>query len=305
MSTPTIANIPTAYKAGKIYSQLPVDGSADFDVARNSTATRVNQNGLIEEVAVNVPRLDYTNGGCPVWLREPQSTNKVTYSEDFSQSDWGKARVTVQAGQSDVFGGSGAYLVSNTTDTDSHALIHSTITGLTASTSHSISCFIKKGTSNKVMLRDATIGGYLAYDFENDTVLDTNSLSAQSVVDYGSGWYRVSITTISSGSGQLRPSVYILEDSYVSGSPSSYTGSTSENLIVTGFQLEEQPDSTSYIPTSGSTVTRLADEFSLDTSSLGLSEITETFSDNSTNVVTPVPSNYVVSEGKIKKIEGE
>ena len=33
----------------------------------------------------NVPRIDYTGGGCPHILAEPQRTNLLTYSEDFSQ----------------------------------------------------------------------------------------------------------------------------------------------------------------------------------------------------------------------------
>ena len=73
MAIPTLAMIPSGYKAGKLYSVLPSDGTGDFTVARNSVATRVNQSGLIEEVDVNVPRLDYSAGGCPVLLTEIQS----------------------------------------------------------------------------------------------------------------------------------------------------------------------------------------------------------------------------------------
>ena len=73
MAIPTLAMIPSGYKAGKLYSVLPSDGTGDFTVARNSVATRVNQSGLIEEVGVNVPRLDYSAGGCPVLLTEIES----------------------------------------------------------------------------------------------------------------------------------------------------------------------------------------------------------------------------------------
>ena len=66
-----------AYKAGKLYSFKPFDGSGDFNVVRNTIATRVNQNGIIETVATNVPRLDYSNSECPVILVEPQRTNLV------------------------------------------------------------------------------------------------------------------------------------------------------------------------------------------------------------------------------------
>jgi len=76
--TPSIAVIPSGYKASKVYSVLPTNGDADLDFTRNCVATRVNQNGLLEEVGLNVPRLDYSDGGCPSLLLEPQTTNLVT-----------------------------------------------------------------------------------------------------------------------------------------------------------------------------------------------------------------------------------
>jgi hypothetical protein len=67
---------PNGFKAGKLYA---VKG-ADLDVVRATNATRVNANGLIETVASNVPRIDYTGGGCPSILVEPQRTNSILNS---------------------------------------------------------------------------------------------------------------------------------------------------------------------------------------------------------------------------------
>jgi hypothetical protein len=78
---PSLLITPNAYKAGKLYSIIPTDGAGDLDVVRNTTATRVNENGLIEEVGLNVPRLDFSNGSCPSILVEPQRTNLVFPSE--------------------------------------------------------------------------------------------------------------------------------------------------------------------------------------------------------------------------------
>ena len=71
---------PNGTKASKLYAVKPVDGSGDLTVTRATTATRVNSAGLIESVAVNVPRLDYTNGSCPSILVEPQRTNSILNS---------------------------------------------------------------------------------------------------------------------------------------------------------------------------------------------------------------------------------
>jgi hypothetical protein len=74
MSTPSLAMIPAGVKAGKVYSVLPINGDGDFTFTRASSATRINAEGLIESVLTGVPRLDYTDGGCPSLLLEPAQT---------------------------------------------------------------------------------------------------------------------------------------------------------------------------------------------------------------------------------------
>lgn len=50
MATPSLAMIPSAYADSKVYSVLPNNGDGDFSFNRDSSATRVGQNGLIQEV---------------------------------------------------------------------------------------------------------------------------------------------------------------------------------------------------------------------------------------------------------------
>jgi hypothetical protein len=88
MAIPTLTMIPSGYKSQKVYSVLPTNGDGDFTFDRTTTATRVNKDGLIEQVATDVPRLDYSDGSCPSLLLEPASVNLALYSQDFSQSDW-------------------------------------------------------------------------------------------------------------------------------------------------------------------------------------------------------------------------
>ena len=88
MSKPKLALIPSGYKGSTnptVYSILPNDASGDFDYERNGNATRVRKDGLIEELTVDdTPRLDWLNSDCPSLKLEPQRTNLITYSEDFS-----------------------------------------------------------------------------------------------------------------------------------------------------------------------------------------------------------------------------
>jgi len=50
MATPSLAMIPSAFADSKVYSVLPNNGDGDFTFNRDSSATRVGQNGLIQEV---------------------------------------------------------------------------------------------------------------------------------------------------------------------------------------------------------------------------------------------------------------
>jgi len=87
MAKPKLALIPAA-QGSKLFSVLPSSGVGDFDFTRDTIATRINSQGLIEEVDDGVSRLNYPmiDGkvvGCPHHILEPARTNLVTYSEDF------------------------------------------------------------------------------------------------------------------------------------------------------------------------------------------------------------------------------
>jgi hypothetical protein len=88
-----------------------IDG--DFDFTRNSSATRVNEQGLVEDVGANLPRIDYTDG-VGSWLFEQQSTNLVTYSEDFSQWDKSNAITVTSNATTSPSGELNASLLSTT-----------------------------------------------------------------------------------------------------------------------------------------------------------------------------------------------
>lgn len=72
---------PTAVKTGKLYSVIPNDGTGDLTVERNTSATRINENGNIVDVSANVARIDYSNINCPAILVEPLRTNLVYPSD--------------------------------------------------------------------------------------------------------------------------------------------------------------------------------------------------------------------------------
>jgi hypothetical protein len=101
------------------------DVSSDFDVSSDTDATRVNSDGLIEDIDANQPRIDYT-GGVGHILLEPASTNLITYSEDFSNAVWSKQEVLVEGGYLAPDGSNNAYKVTENGD-DKHLVGFSSI----------------------------------------------------------------------------------------------------------------------------------------------------------------------------------
>ena len=90
-----LVNIPVGYSDGFLYNIKPVDNTLAFRFDRASSATRVNEKGLIKTVAIDKPRIDYTDSlTSPSLLLEPQRTNLITYSEDFSQSSWASSNIS-------------------------------------------------------------------------------------------------------------------------------------------------------------------------------------------------------------------
>jgi len=138
---PSISMIPSGYKQNKVYSVLPTNGDGDLDFARTSVATRINENGLIEEMGTGVPRLDYSNGSCPSLLLEPQSTNLYLNSEiivtqdvttsatDYTVSFYGTGTITFTGSYSGSLVGSGASTRVVLTFTATSGTLTSTVSG--------------------------------------------------------------------------------------------------------------------------------------------------------------------------------
>ena len=253
---PSIAMIPSAYKSGKVYSVLPTDGSGDLNFARASEATRVNKDGLIETVGSNVPRIDYTDGGCPKLLLEPQSTNLITYSEAFDNAYWIKTRSSITSNSVTAPNGTlTAYkLVDNTVD-DVHRIISTGFS--TTSVNYTASIFVKKDEIKYAYLRVNDSGGtYISGTFDlQDGIVTQEENGDLSIENFGNGWYRIIGTATSNANGlsylELRTSKTPIYSNYI--------GNGSDGLYIWGAQLEQGSYATSYIPTSGSAVTRLAD----------------------------------------------
>ena len=218
---------PNAYKTSKLYSVVPNTTLGDMNVVRATTATRVNSAGLIESVGVNVPRIDYTNGSCPSLLVEPQRTNLLTYSNDFSNGIW-----TKQAGTSIVpnnaISPDGLMNATKVISNGSNGIYEAPI-AVSTTVNNTKSIYLK-----------GVIGG------ETVLLLDPwQSINTTTCV-LTTEWQRFTLSeTQSGGEAGL----------WVKNIPST-------GIYIYGAQLEQGSYATSYIPTVATSVTRNTDAIS-------------------------------------------
>ena len=257
-------------------TQFNSSGTYPLTVTNTLTATSTNiyfqglgtTTASISNVSVkevdrdNVPRIDYTGGGCPHILAEPQRTNLLTYSEDFSSGIWGNYNSTVTSSVTTAPDGllSGSKF-SGTADVTAHTLFLNAYT-VVASNDYTYSVFAKKNESNFIQINTGSgfSNLYANFDLDNGVVGNFNTLDAN-IESYSNGWFKCSVKANSSTTtGQTTFS--IIESLTDARNPSF--NALNKSVYIWGAQLEEGSYATSYIPTSGSTVTRNQDIFTRD-----------------------------------------
>lgn len=236
MSNPKLALIPSGYKSGKVYSILPNDATGDFDFERQSIGTRVRKDGLIEEVTNDVPRLDWYNSNCPSLLLEPQRTNNLKYSEDFTNVVW--SLLSGGTGTNPVVTANYSIAPNGTLTAD--RIIFNQGSGTSSSDFsiiRQIVTSVGQGISS-VYMKSNTDDNYIIGIDEVGTGIKDVTVTNQ--------WQRFEYSETTNDRLQL-----------------SLRGSSNSNyadISVWGAMLEQGSYPTSYIKTEASTVTRLKDE---------------------------------------------
>ena len=267
MSNPILALIPSGYKAQKVYSVLPSDGSGDFTFERNGKGTRVNKDGLIETIGTSVDdlvRLDWLNSNCPSLLIEPLRTNRQVRSEELDNASWSKTNTTVTANQTTA--PTGELTADKLSRTSTAANYVGGIVSKSASSQLDAvsSYFVKQGQGDFIAFRGQ--GSYpnrvdAIFQFSTKTlttsVAGSNfSVTSSQVQDYGNGWYRLSVVYNTDAAANIQS---ILSPRATSGQIDATDTSTSSFAYVWGVQFEEGSCLSSYIETGSAATTRLAD----------------------------------------------
>jgi len=251
--------IPSGIKNQKIYSVKPLDGSGDLTFSRASSATRVNSSGLIESSASGLPRLDYLNSTCPRLILEPQRSNLAQYSEQMDNAAWSKNGVTVTANAAvSPDGSTNADKIVETATTGPHGLAPTY--SIANSTTYTFSVFAKKAENDYVIMNIYTgvASTFTSFNVANGTIGTTGVGATAKIENYGSGWYRCMLTVTTAATGS--PNIFMWTAR--ANDAIEYTGNGVNGTFMYGCVLEAGAYATSYIPTLGTSVTRVAESAS-------------------------------------------
>ena len=198
---------------------------------------------------VDIPRIDYTGGGCPHVLSEPQRENICLRSEELEQAIWSKsngstglAPVVTAINVVSPDGNTNADKVvfdldgGGAGDESIWSLLMQDYTS-TGSDTYTISCYVKGENGGEQIIFDV--------DTQNSNVITLTT-----------DWVRYSFSRASTTSGTRS----IRFGSRGNNAGGIY-GSDNPTVYMWGFQLEIGSYETSYIPTRSTSVTRNADVF--------------------------------------------
>jgi hypothetical protein len=214
-------------------------------------AQEVGKTYTVDNISVKeVLGQEVASSGCPSLLLEPQSTNLITYSEDFSQwAVYNIDNLTANQGVSPNGNNDATKIAITTNKAKSTVYKTSTIIGNTTR-----SVFAKKGSAD-FMFFDVPHSSAGAWFNLSNGQLGTISSGTATIEDYGNGWYRCSCTA------NWTSATFAIG---LSDADNSTAISGGKDILIWGAQVEDLPYATSYIPTSNGIATRSAETLERD-----------------------------------------
>ena len=225
-----------------------------------TSALIVKYQTALQTAASGAARFDHdpVTGESKGLLIEEARTNILPYSADFSNSAWIKSRAAVYSNQ--VIAPDGTQTASNvvgTTVSGEH-YIQDYLTAATGTFTDSV--FVKANGVTNFFIRPVHEGAdegatqTATFNLSNGTIVSLPSNTTATITDVGNDWYRCTFTFTMTGT---------LSGSYGVRLQLSVTGDGYKGVYLWGAQREAGSFATSYIATSGSTVTRAVEQVTM------------------------------------------
>lgn len=243
-------------KSGSNFKPVP------FTHSRASVGTTTDRNGVVETILGDTPRIDFQDNEKGALLLEPQRTNELRYTEDFTNAFWNK-----QGGSS---------VTSNTTTAPNGTLTADTLSGATGT---DVSGDVLRLNVYYINV-ESTLSIYCkSLGSDNLTIYirnGSNGSVASESISLSNEWQRIDLTS-NPATGQI------------------FFGNTNGDVAIWGAQMEAGDYPTSYIPTEASSVTRLKDEC-INGGNVDLFDISEgTLFVDANNFGTPLNGYFMIT----------
>lgn len=238
--------------------------SSETFTGRASAGTYIGSDGLLKTAASGEARYQYNPLNlklAPKLLLEEQRTNLLLRSSELGNATWVKFGCSVSANALVGLDGvlSADKLVENT-NLESHYIVQTAT--VTPNANYTFTVYLKTSERSSVnVLIDGGNGNFCnaVADLTSAKIISGTAVGAftrysSSITDVGGGWFRLSLSSVvGNSSSSVQCQIRLLKVS------ESYTGDGTSGIYIWGAQLEEGAYPTSYIPTAGAQVTRVAD----------------------------------------------
>jgi hypothetical protein len=269
-----VVNVTTTWQRFSVVASNWPSGTASFSVriANNATGTsgtifawgaqlerHTSARAYIPTTtaAVYGPRFDHdpVTLACKGLLIEEGRTNSLLRSAEMTVSPWsgvGSSRNTTTQTAPD--GGTSAISLIENTSSGDHIIFQNIAL---SSAAYAFSVFAKANTRNWIFVdifnsaaTPNSLGAY--FNLSSGTIGNIDSGVTASIIDFGNGWYRCSVSATRAVSSA------VVRLASANGT-NSYIGNGTSGVFLWGAQLEAGSFPTSYIPTTTGSVVRSAD----------------------------------------------
>ena len=243
-----------------IYGALPSSRRQELDdlvtITRASTGTYLDASGVIQTSAADVARFDYSTGARALLL-EASATNLLQRSQDLSLWPWGndgnRLTITEDSGVAPDGSATATLLVSNAAS-GLHRVMQMHVP--TLGTRYTFSVYLKAAGTRYVFVNcDSMLNARLTVDLTTGAYVSTGP-GPFTVTALPNGWWRVALTGVAAATND---GVYLQANTSLFDWDQAFAGDGTSGFYAWGAQLEVRATATSYIPTTGTAVTRAAD----------------------------------------------